>query len=58
MAVSNGQTPNGTGLIISSSRGILYASSDDNFGSAARAATEALRAARGAAPVARREARG
>jgi orotidine-5'-phosphate decarboxylase len=43
MAVSNGQTADGTGLIISSSRGILYASSADDFGAAARAATEALR---------------
>ena len=43
MAVSNGQTADGTGLIISSSRGILYASSADDFGSAARAATEKLR---------------
>jgi len=42
-AVTNGQTSDGTGLIISSSRGILYAGSDDNFSTAARAATEALR---------------
>ena len=42
-AVTNGQTPEGTGLIISSSRAILYASSGDNFSTAARAATEALR---------------
>ena len=42
-AVTNGQTPDGTGLIISSSRAILYASSGDNFSTAARAATEALR---------------
>jgi orotidine-5'-phosphate decarboxylase len=42
-AVSNGQTADGTGLIISSSRGILYAGKDDEFTAAARKATEALR---------------
>jgi orotidine-5'-phosphate decarboxylase len=42
-AVTNGQTADGAGLIISSSRAILYASSDENFSTAARAATEALR---------------
>lgn len=42
-AVTNGQTAEGTGLIISSSRAILYAGSDENFSTAARAATEALR---------------
>jgi orotidine-5'-phosphate decarboxylase len=42
-AVTNGQTPDGTGLIISSSRGILYAGSDENFSTAARAAAQALR---------------
>jgi orotidine-5'-phosphate decarboxylase len=42
-AVTNGQTDDGTGLIISSSRGILYAGSDDNFSTAARAAAQALR---------------
>ncbi|MEA3177942.1 MAG: orotidine-5-phosphate decarboxylase [Gammaproteobacteria bacterium] len=43
-AVTNGQTNDGTGLIISSSRGILYAGSDgDNFSMAARAAALALR---------------
>jgi orotidine-5'-phosphate decarboxylase len=42
-AVTNGQTPDGTGLIISSSRGILYASPDEDFGQAARAATQRLR---------------
>ncbi|HEY2036234.1 MAG TPA: orotidine-5'-phosphate decarboxylase [Steroidobacteraceae bacterium] len=41
--VRNGQTAAGTGLIVSSSRGILYASSGDDFASAARAATLALR---------------
>jgi len=34
--VQNGQTVAGTGLVISSSRGILYASSGENFASAAR----------------------
>jgi orotidine-5'-phosphate decarboxylase len=43
LAVSNGQTVSGTGLIISSSRGILYASPDEGFEKAARAATQALR---------------
>ncbi len=42
-AVQNGQTPSGTGLIISSSRSILYASSEEDFASAARKATVALR---------------
>jgi orotidine-5'-phosphate decarboxylase len=42
-AVRSGQTANGTGLIISSSRGILYASQDQDFASAARSATEKLR---------------
>lgn len=43
LAVTNGQTDDGTGLIISSSRGILYAGSDDNFSTAARAAAQTLR---------------
>ena len=42
-AVQNGQTSVGAGLIISSSRGILYASSGENFASAARDATQKLR---------------
>jgi orotidine-5'-phosphate decarboxylase len=42
-AVQNGQTATGGGLIISSSRGILYASSGEDFASAARAATQKLR---------------
>ncbi len=42
-AVQNGQTARGGGLIVSSSRGILYASSDENFASAARDATLKLR---------------
>jgi len=41
--VQNGQTERGTGLIISSSRAILYASSGEDFASAARAATQQLR---------------
>ncbi|TLY70351.1 MAG: orotidine-5'-phosphate decarboxylase, partial [Gammaproteobacteria bacterium] len=41
--VRNGQTARGTGLIISSSRAILYASSGEDFASAARAATQQLR---------------
>jgi orotidine-5'-phosphate decarboxylase len=47
-AVSSGQTADGTGLIISSSRGILYAGSDGETGAppftaAARAAAQTLR---------------
>ncbi|MGA7537406.1 MAG: orotidine-5'-phosphate decarboxylase [Steroidobacteraceae bacterium] len=41
--VRNGQTSAGTGLIVSSSRGILYASAGDDFASAARGAVLALR---------------
>ena len=42
-AVKSGQTAAGAGLVISSSRGILYASSGENFVSAAREATLKLR---------------
>jgi orotidine-5'-phosphate decarboxylase len=42
-AVQNGQTAAGTGLVISSSRGILYASAGEDFASAARDATQKLR---------------
>ena len=42
-AVQCGQTSAGTGLIISSSRSILYAASGSDFASAARKATLALR---------------
>jgi orotidine-5'-phosphate decarboxylase len=42
-AVQNGQTAVGAGLVVSSSRGILYASSGENFASAAREATGKLR---------------
>ncbi|MGB6449442.1 MAG: orotidine-5'-phosphate decarboxylase [Steroidobacteraceae bacterium] len=42
-AVTRGQTPAGTGLIVSSSRAILYASSGVDFASAARAASVSLR---------------
>ena len=41
--VRNGRTPNGTGLMISSSRAILYAGSGEDFAQAARAATLELR---------------
>jgi len=41
--VRNGQTSNGTGLVISSSRAILYASDGADFADAARAATASLR---------------
>jgi orotidine-5'-phosphate decarboxylase len=42
-AVRNGQSAAGTGLLISSSRAILYASQGEDFASAARQATAALR---------------
>jgi orotidine-5'-phosphate decarboxylase len=42
-AVRNGQSAAGTGLMISSSRAILYASQGADFASAARAATASLR---------------
>ena len=41
--VRNGKTADGTGLMISSSRAILYGSGGDDFADAARAATLALR---------------
>jgi orotidine-5'-phosphate decarboxylase len=43
-AVRAGQSADGTGLIVSSSRALLYASTGDDFASAARAATQRLRA--------------
>jgi orotidine-5'-phosphate decarboxylase len=42
-AVQNGRTASGTGLVISSSRAILYASAGEDFASAAREATSRLR---------------
>jgi orotidine-5'-phosphate decarboxylase len=42
-AVLAGQSADGTGLIVSSSRGIIHASSGEDFATAARAATLALR---------------
>jgi orotidine-5'-phosphate decarboxylase len=42
-AVRSGQTASGAGLVVSSSRGVLYASSGEDFASAARAATLNLR---------------
>ncbi len=42
-AVRNGQSGTGAGLVISSSRGILYASGRDDFASAARTAALQLR---------------
>jgi orotidine-5'-phosphate decarboxylase len=42
-AVRNGQSSVGTGLLISSSRAILYASGGEDFASAARTATALLR---------------
>lgn len=41
--VRNGCRPDGAGLIISSSRAVLYASNGDDFAMAARTAAEALR---------------
>jgi orotidine-5'-phosphate decarboxylase len=41
--VRNGQTSHGTGLVISSSRAILYAGDGEDFADAARAATMSLR---------------
>jgi orotidine-5'-phosphate decarboxylase len=41
--VASGRTRSGTGLIISSSRAILYASAGEDFAEAARTATERLR---------------
>ena len=43
-AVTSGQSADGTGLLVSSSRGILYASAGADFAGAARRATEQLRA--------------
>jgi orotidine-5'-phosphate decarboxylase len=42
-AVQNGRTKSGTGLVISSSRAILYASAGEDFADAARTATTSLR---------------
>ena len=42
-AVANGKTQNGTGMIINSSRGIIYASNKDDFAKAARKAAVTLR---------------
>jgi orotidine-5'-phosphate decarboxylase len=41
--VASGRTPSGTGLIVSSSRAILYASAGEHFAAAARTATAKLR---------------
>ncbi|WP_417698256.1 hypothetical protein [Psychromonas sp.] len=41
--VKAGQTENGTGLIISSSRGVIYASDGDDFASKAREVVLKLR---------------
>ena len=41
--IASGQTRAGTGLIVSSSRAILYASAGEDFASAARVATASLR---------------
>jgi orotidine-5'-phosphate decarboxylase len=41
--VHNGQTNAGTGLVVSSSRAILYAATDADFAGAARSAAQALR---------------
>jgi orotidine-5'-phosphate decarboxylase len=44
-AVARGRTADGAGLVISSSRAILYASSGPDFAAAARRAAEELREA-------------
>lgn len=49
LAVRSGMTQSGGGLVINSSRGILYAGSGDAFATAARGATLELRAAINAA---------
>lgn len=49
LAVRNGMTATGSGLVINSSRGILYAGSGDDFAVAARRATLELREAINAA---------
>jgi orotidine-5'-phosphate decarboxylase len=41
--VSNGKTADGGGLLVSSSRAILYAGNGEDFADAARAAAQALR---------------
>ena len=41
--VRNGRSADGTGLLVSSSRAILYASNGDDYADAARAATQVLR---------------
>ena len=51
--VLNGQTAAGTGLMVSSSRGILYASAGDDFAAAARSAAASLRDAINAHRLAR-----
>jgi orotidine-5'-phosphate decarboxylase len=47
--VRNGATRDGTGLIVNSSRAVLYASSGDDYANAARQAVIALRDALNAA---------
>lgn len=42
-AVTSGRTPDGTGMVINSSRGIIYAGSSKNFNDAARKAAMDLR---------------
>jgi len=42
-AVTNGRTKNGAGMIVNSSRAIIYASADEDFADAARRAAASLR---------------
>ncbi|HXS30683.1 MAG TPA: orotidine 5'-phosphate decarboxylase, partial [Steroidobacteraceae bacterium] len=42
-AVKAGRTPDGLGMVLNSSRGILYAGSGEGFADAARTATRTLR---------------
>ena len=44
-AVRQGQFASGGGLLVNASRGVIYASDDSDFETAARRAAEALRAA-------------
>ena len=43
MAVKNGQDKNGAGILVNSSRGIIFASQGDDYAEAARAAALELR---------------
>jgi len=42
-SVRAGQTPDGTGIVVNSSRAIIYASATDDFAAAASRAAQAVR---------------